>query len=210
MLTEHSVKPTYPAECGVFYILNTENKMSFENKKTALPDIDYLIDSLCINMSNGELVWKKRPINQFNSSAAQRSFNSNFAGKIAGSKHRTGYMTVSISGVRYAAHRIVFAIVNGFDPGDLDIDHINGNRLDNAPSNLRACSRSENISNQKKSHADSYLGIRGVCKRTNGKSYRACVTKNYKRHEKIFKDINSAITWVNEKRLELFGDLKTK
>lgn len=54
------------------------------------------------------------------------------------------------------AHRVAFALMEGRWPNG-DIDHINGNRSDNRWSNLRECSRSENLHNQVKTRKKSNL-----------------------------------------------------
>ncbi len=45
-------------------------------------------------------------------------------------------------------HRLIVSC-----PPGMDVDHINGNRLDNRKENLRVCSRSENLYNKKSSGA---------------------------------------------------------
>ena len=63
----------------------------------------------------------------------------------------------ALSGGRYRSiHRVVVGAPKG-----MDIDHINGNGLDNRKENLRICTRSQNAMNQRlKSHSRS--GYKGV------------------------------------------------
>lgn len=63
-------------------------------------------------------------------------------------------------------------------PSGLDVDHINGNGLDNRRCNLRVCSRSENLMNQKISKANK-TGVKGV-HRTKSGVFVAQIKKNGK------------------------------
>lgn len=67
-------------------------------------------------------------------------------GREAGWITKEGYRRIKIGNKNYAAHRIVWCIIYNEWPNN-DIDHINRNRLDNRPSNLRHISRSLNALN---------------------------------------------------------------
>ncbi|MFN5664651.1 MAG: HNH endonuclease signature motif containing protein [Bacteroidota bacterium] len=49
-----------------------------------------------------------------------------------------GYRVVTVDYSRFPVHRIVWAMTHRQDPGDLVIDHIDRNKLNNHPDNLRA------------------------------------------------------------------------
>lgn len=75
----------------------------------------------------GKLYWKPRD---------DAWFNSRYAGKEAGSIYK-GYVRVRILDSRSRAHRIAWFLYYGVDPGKYLIDHIDGNRSNNAIKNLR-------------------------------------------------------------------------
>ena len=81
-------------------------------------------------------------------------------GQRAGWIDKDGYRRLRIDGQAYAAHRIVWLIVNGSFPNG-EIDHINGVRDDNRIENLRVATRSQNQANRKKNSRGS-TGIKGV------------------------------------------------
>jgi len=79
-----------------------------------------------------------------------------------------GYLKGTIDGVYYLAHRVIWKIVTGEDPDE--IDHIDGDRLNNALVNLRNVSRSENAKNLPMQTSNT-SGIVGVYQK--GKSWAA-------------------------------------
>lgn len=62
----------------------------------------------------------------------------------------TGYLVGSAGGKMYQAHRVAFAIGHGRWPL-YQIDHINGNKLDNRLTNLREVTAAENRRNMRRS-----------------------------------------------------------
>ena len=112
-----------------------------------LPPLDRIRNLLALR-SDGVLVWKRPTSNRVK------------AGQVAG-RWNKGYRIVSIDGSGYAVHRVVWALCCGKDPGQLEIDHINGDPSDNRPSNLRACNREQNTFNTKR-RSDNTSGTRGI------------------------------------------------
>ncbi|MCZ8945243.1 HNH endonuclease, partial [Escherichia albertii] len=72
----------------------------------------------------------------------------------------SGYRQVCFAGIQMFVHVVVFALHNKRMPLK-NIDHINGNRLDNSPKNLREASRIANSRNQK-TKCNSRSGIKNV------------------------------------------------
>ena len=70
-----------------------------------------------------------------------------------------GRRSILYKGQGYAASRIAYLMMTGEDPGDLYVDHINGDGTDNRWGNLRAVTASENCVNRK-THAKS--GHKGI------------------------------------------------
>jgi hypothetical protein len=66
------------------------------------------------------------------------------------------YFTSRINGNHSSLHREIIKC-----PKSYFVDHINGNTLDNRKENLRVCTRSENIRNQK-TRIDNTTGFKGV------------------------------------------------
>ena len=68
-----------------------------------------------------------------------------------GNKHKTRVHRI------YRMHRVIMDA-----PRSLEVDHIDGNQLNNMRSNLRLCTSSENKMNTK-TRSDNASGIKGVC-----------------------------------------------
>jgi hypothetical protein len=83
----------------------------------------------------------------------------NEAGKVKANR-RTSYRYLSLKGKTLLAHRVAWALCNGEWPSG-QIDHIDGDGLNNAIDNLRDVSHAENQRNQRL-HIKNKSGFRGV------------------------------------------------
>lgn len=112
--------------------------------------------------STGKLFWKERPRDHFQSDRAWKISNTKRAGKEAfTTSDAYGYRKANIDGRLYLAHQIVWLFVHGEWP-EQHIDHIDGHRANNDPSNLRQVSTLDNQRNMSRARNNT-SGVTGVC-----------------------------------------------
>jgi hypothetical protein len=116
--------------------------------------------------SDGRLFWKKR-------TGPCCSLE-----KEAGRINNGEYRQIQLDRKLYQAHRIVFAMTYGRWPV-LGLDHINRNKTDNRPGNLREATGSQNLQNQGITSRNA-SGIKGVCWATKQKRWMAYIRINKK------------------------------
>ncbi len=75
-----------------------------------------------------------------------RKYQPQLAGKNPCRVKAQGYFNIVVFGRCYREHRVIWAVIHGEWPPE-EIDHIDGNRQNNNPENLRAVSRLENARN---------------------------------------------------------------
>jgi len=121
--------------------------------------LQQLIDYDC---DTGVITWSHRPREFFKAEREYKIWNTRYSGKEAiGTAKCNGkvYKRIRIQGKDYLQHRVVFILVHGYAPDE--VDHINGDTLDNRKCNLRAVNRQENCKNTKLAK-DNKSGIHGV------------------------------------------------
>ena len=87
-------------------------------------------------------------------------------GSEAGTLNKQGYMRFVLNGKKYNNHRAIYFMRTGEDPMGMEVDHINGDKLDNSPENHRLTSRKQNGRNRAL-NKNNKLRVKGVywCKR---------------------------------------------
>lgn len=141
-----------------------------------------------INAATGELTWTVRPREHFANDRGWNVFNARYAGKVAGKICRDGdgyscvELVVSTHGKRrsFKAHRVIWEMINGPIPKGIEIDHVDTNSMNNAPSNLRLATRSGNAQNVSR-RKDNTSGYKGVHMLHNGR-YAARIQTQKTRH----------------------------
>lgn len=127
--------------------------------KLPLPRAALLRNLLRYDPETGLLFWREREATSFNGNPA--GWNASNAGRPAfETKDGYGYKRGQVCGAQIRAHRVIWAIVTGEWPNG-QIDHINGQRLDNRWANLREVSTRQNSRNKKRS-ARNQSGHNGV------------------------------------------------
>ncbi len=137
-------------------------------KEVRLPTQLDINEWLEYNKDTGVFLWKKDRKNRFN------------AGDTAGVVNGVGYVWMSIPMCRRMyAHRIAWFIENNQWPSG-DVDHINGDKIDNRLCNLRHATRSQNNQNRYKKSANKSTDMIGVSKRSDYDGYDARISVNGK------------------------------
>lgn len=148
------------------------------------------------DVESGALFWKRR-------SDRDAAWNAKHVGKEAGGKSSNGYLFVQvlIGDRRFSlgAHTIAWVISRGNVP-EHEIDHINGERADNRPENLRDVPRAINNKNLRKP-SNNTSGVSGVYWNKAANRWQAyCRVDRRIRYIGIFSSIDDAAAAVRSMR----------
>jgi len=168
-------------------------KCRMMQKHKPLPSAALLHELLEYDQITGGLHWKVR---------AARNV---FAGSPAGCLTKTGYLCIRINRVTYRANRIIWRWMTGEDPGPDVIDHIDGDRLNNAFDNLRRASYAENNRNRTVNRNNT-SGYKGVCWHKNEKKWYVAIRHNgVKKHIGCFSQLEAAHAAYRKASAEFHG-----
>jgi hypothetical protein len=150
-----------------------------------LPPTDQLRKMLRYESETGKLYWR-------NCESQSEKWNNRCAGKEALKTDCRGYLYGKINGKPYYAHRIIWKLVYGVSPRE--IDHINGIKFDNRLRNLRECSHAENHKNRPAGENNS-SGCVGVHWRSDRQKWQARIFVDGKsRSLGLYENKDSAIS----------------
>lgn len=176
-------------------------------KVNPLPDLQYLKECFIIDCSVVEgLRWNpNRPPSHFKKFVDYLRWKKLLSNKQAGRLWNNTYYHTQLNKKNYLNHRIVYALYNNtIDFRDKFIDHIDNNKLNNNPTNLRLATTSQNNYNSKK-----YKNNKSGYKNITIKNGKYVVELRYQRkyfYLGAFEKLEEAIAVRNEKAKELGGD----
>lgn len=124
--------------------------------------------------------------------------------RVAGTRDPSGYIRISIAGVKYWAHRLAFMYMTGAWPINF-CDHINQKKSDNRWSNLRDADVAQNTTNRGISAANS-TGFKGVSRWPRGGFQAGIKVSGKRRYLGIFDDPVEAAKAYDAAASETFGE----
>ena len=140
----------------------------------------------------GSLTWRRSPSSQIELGSEAGCFNKTI-----------GYRVICFSNRNFYAHRIAWYLHYDQDPGELEIDHKNGNRVDNRIENLRSATDQEQRFNSKL-NSNNTSGVKGVYWDNKTCKWRAEIKYNRKKiHVGRFDTLEQAQVAIQTKREQL-------
>jgi len=168
------------SSCGFLFAMKTE-KLTYERAN----------ELLRYEPESGKLFWRV---------SCGRVKSGDEAGTIwKGQRHRSMYRQIRIDQCFYLAHRVAWLLHYGKWP-KFDVDHIDGDGLNNRINNIRDVSRSFNERNQRM-RIDNTSGVTGVYWDKHAQKWRAYASINRKQtHLGLFTNLADAETAAREFR----------
>lgn len=149
-----------------------------------LPSVALLRQLLRYESDTGLLFWEERPVEMFiggkySPERRAASWNSRCAGREAFTYvNSAGYRTGAINDTLLLAHRVIWAIHYGIWP-EHDVDHIDGDKLNNRIANIRDVPQAVNTRNAV-GKSNNTSGVTGVSFRPDRGKWRARIMIDYR------------------------------
>lgn len=152
-----------------------------------------LLKIFSYDKKGGRLLWRE--------SRKGRKRASRIAGHIKKGRYR--YTKICLDGKGYSLHRLIYYIETGSQPWE--IDHIDGNPLNNCFSNLQTITRSQNMMKQMK-YVNNTSGRAGITFHEQRQKWRARIQIGKKRISLgLYSDIKDAINARTAAEDDCFG-----
>lgn len=173
-------------------------------KTSKLPSVEYLNECFTPDFELGILTWNVRPLSHFVDERSMKIWNTRFSKTQAGSITRsTGYFSVCIFKSNFLIHRIIWKINYNEEP--TFIDHIDTNKLNNAISNLRAATGSNNQCNRT-NQKNNTSGVKGVYWSNYCNRWIAQIWINRQHITRQFVNFEDAVTCRHQLAEQLHGE----
>jgi hypothetical protein len=164
-----------------------------KNSASQLPPQELLNEYFGYDPETGRL-WRKRGGSGFR------------AGDDCGNVMPSGHIRVKFKNRLYLAHRLIYRMVYGIDPGAMQVDHINRDGGDNRICNLRLATQSQNLQNSNK-YKNNKTGFYGVHYHKLTKRFTAQIQADKKpRHIGLFPCPILAAIAYDKAALDLHGE----
>lgn len=161
------------------------------------PGLDYLRTRISVDVRLGLVSW-------IDATKHHRPLNGGQAGSVGkNTSTEKCYWRIKINGLAIKRSHIVFLFANGRWP-ELQIDHINGNSLDDRIENLREATPTQNAWNHKAKakKSDLPMGVRAL---PSGRFQVRITCNKVVHHIGPFDSLDLAQSAYQQKRKEMFG-----
>lgn len=136
----------------------------------------------------------------------QRSHRGYKRGEVCGTAMKGGHLQTCVNRKRYLVHRIIYFMATGVDPGDMVVDHINGDPQDNRIGNLRLATKADNSRHKVKLASVNRSGHRNVSWSNTWNCWLVSVRRDGTSKTKHCKTLEEAAIVAKELRQRLYGD----
>lgn len=172
--------------------------------KTVFLTQPLLKELLIYDSLSGNVFWRDRGEKWFVDERSYNIFKTSFLMKQVKNVDGAGYYQIPIFGKFFLSHRVIWLYVHGYWPEN-QIDHINGNKLDNRIENLRECTIAQNMHNSKP-NKNARIPYKGVYLRKDGMYISEIHNNNKKFWLGSFKTAEDAAKAYDEAAIKMHGE----
>lgn len=171
-----------------------------------MPPKEFLHECFDLDEATGLLIWRLRPEAHFEGRAMGaalfgRHKKFDIGRPALNCIKKNGYRSGTLDGIYYYAHRVIWKMAHGEDPGI--IDHINGDRTDNRLVNIRSGDTTMNQRNMPASKT-SLDGVRGVYRHSQSGGWLGQINDDHGKVLSFYsKKREDVVSWRKSKENEL-------